>query len=273
MIHEPILSPRQQRERDYHREHAATRARLIDEPVPYDCLFDTKRRRWNAFWSMYDRILAANLSGKRVLIPGCGFGEDAIRLAKLGALVSAFDLSPESIEIAEARTAKAGLHVDYGVMPAETTTFADDTFDAIVFVDILHHVDIAATMHEVRRILKPGARVIGDELYTHTAFQKVRESKLVDKFAYGAMRDWIYGGDAPYITEDEHKIDEHEFAIVLDALAPDCELAWYNAALGRLIPADYDWFARLDRAAMRLAGPLGAKLAGRVVFSGTLSPR
>lgn len=272
MLHQPILTDRQQRELDYHRDHAAQRQGVALELVPVDCVTSTKRRPWNAFWSMYDRILAADLAGKRVLVPGCGFGDDAIRIATLGAKVSAFDLSPELIEIAEARAAAAGLNIDFGVMPAETMTYADGSFDAVVFVDILHHVDIAATMAEIVRVAKPGAIVIGDELYTHSAVQRVRESWLVEKLFYRAMRGWIYGKGVPYITEDEHKIDEAEYGIVLDRMAT-CDTAYYNMLLGRLFPVEMDAAAKTDRVLLNMLGGVGAKLAGRIVFSGTLSPQ
>lgn len=272
MLHQPILTDRQQRELDYHRDHAAQRQGVAQEAVPVDCVTSAQRRPWNAFWAMYDRVLAADLAGKRVLVPGCGFGDDAIRIATLGARVSAFDLSPESIEIARTRAADAGLDIDFGVMPAETMAYPDDGFDAVVFVDILHHVDIAATMREIARVAKPGAIVIGDELYTHSAVQRMRESRLIDKIAYRAMRRWIYGKGVPYITEDEHKIDEAEFGIVRAAMAT-CDTAYYNMLLGRLVPVEMRWAAKLDRTLLRAVGELGARLAGRIVFSGTLGRR
>ena len=49
---------------------------------------------------MYEYLVNCGLMDKRVLVVGCGFGDDALRLAKLGAKVNAFDLSPDSLEIA-----------------------------------------------------------------------------------------------------------------------------------------------------------------------------
>ena len=155
-------------------------------------------------------------------------------------------------------------------MPAEAMTYPDNTFDGIVFVDILHHVDIAATMAEVVRVLKPGAYVIGDELYTHTGLQRIRESQPVQRVLYPIMRRWIYGGTTPYITEDEHKIDEHEFALVTARLT-GMETDWFNIVEGRLYPTRLIWASRIERAAMRPLSPLAAYLAGRVVFSGRLA--
>lgn len=265
-----VLTARQQRELEYHREHAATYAEEALLGVDDDVIVSRQRRPWNAYWSMYDRLLAADLAGKAVLVLGCGFGDDAIRIAKLGARVSACDLSPESLDIAKERARRAGVTIAFDAMPAEAMTYAADSFDAAVFVDILHHVDIAAAMGEIARVLKPGAQMIGDELYTHTRLQSVRESAAVRQVLYPLMRRWIYGDDTPYITEDEHKIDEHEFALVTARLK-GLETDWFNVLEGRLYPSRLMWASRAERTAMRPLASLAPYLAGRVVFTGRLA--
>jgi 2-polyprenyl-3-methyl-5-hydroxy-6-metoxy-1,4-benzoquinol methylase len=264
------LTPRQQRELEYHREHAAACAEEVLRPVADDIVVSTSRRPWNAYWSMYDRLRACDLVGRKVLVIGCGFGDDAIRLARMGAQVTACDLSPDSLDIARKRAQRSGVAIDFSAMPAEAMTYADDSFDAIIFVDILHHVDIAATMSEVARVLKPGARVIGDELYTHTSLQRIRESRAVQGVLYPLMRRWIYGNETPYITADEHKIDEREFALVTARLT-DVETDWFNIVEGRLYPSHLIWASRIERAVTRPLAPLAPVLAGRVVFSGRLA--
>lgn len=262
---------RQQREIDYHRDYAAAKASDRLKPVNFDVIEEKKRRPHNAFWSAYDRILAQDLKGRRVLAPGCGFGEDAIRLSHLGAEVEAFDISPDIIDIARRRCADFGYsRVNLGVMPCEALAFPDNSFDLVLFIDILHHVDIPAAMNEVVRVLKPGGRIIGNELYTHSFVQKrVRESWLVDKVLYGAMKKFIYGDGEPYITQDEHKIDESEFAHVESACS-SFEAAWFNALVGRLAPDRLPVVAEIDRAGMKLLGPNGRYVAGRVVFEGVV---
>jgi 2-polyprenyl-3-methyl-5-hydroxy-6-metoxy-1,4-benzoquinol methylase len=264
------LTARQQRELEYHRDHAATCADEAMEPVADDVVVSATRRPWNAYWSMYDRLLASDLVGKAVLVLGCGFGDDAIRLARLGARVWACDLSPESLAIAEVRAQREGVEIAFAAMPAEAMSYADDTFDAIVFVDILHHVDIPAAMVEVARVLKPGAQVIGDELYTHSALQRIRESAPVQRFLYPLMRGWIYGEDTPYITADEHKIDEREFALVTARLT-GLKTDWFNILEGRLYPSRLIWASRMERASLRPLMRLAPYVAGRVVFSGRLA--
>ena len=265
------LTERQQREIDYHRDYAASKAAQKLVPVNFDVIEDEKRRPQNAFWSAYDRLLALDLKGKRALVPGSGFGEDAIRLARLGAKVEAFDISPDVAEIARRRCTEFGYEgVNFGVMPSEALIYPDNSFDLVLFIDILHHVDIPATMREVVRVLKPGGRIIGNELYTHSWMQKnLRESWLVEKALYPAMRRFIYGDDKPYITPDEHKIDETEFAAVEDACS-SFEAEWFNGVVGRLVPDRLPVVANFDRAMMKTLGSRGRFAAGRVVFEGVI---
>ncbi|MFN0023172.1 MAG: class I SAM-dependent methyltransferase [Parvularculaceae bacterium] len=266
------LTGRQQREIDYHRDYAAAKAAERLAPVNFDVVNDAQRRPQNAFWSAYDRLLAHDLTGKRALVPGCGFGEDAIRLGRLGAAVDAFDISPDVVEIARRRCAEFGYGgVMFGVMPSEALSYPDNSFDLVVFIDILHHVDIPAAMQEVVRVLKPGGRIVGNELYTHSWMQKtVRESWLVEKALYPMMRRFIYGAKTPYITPDEHKIDETEFAAV-EAVCASIDAEWFNGVVGRLVPDRVPLVAGADRALMKTLGARGRYAAGRVVFEGIVA--
>jgi ubiquinone/menaquinone biosynthesis C-methylase UbiE len=263
-----MLTARQQRERDYHVARAGKMRSLIDEPVPLDILASDPRRPWNAYWSMYDRAFAADIAGKRVLIPGCGYGEDAIRLAILGAEVSAFDLCGQSIDIARERARRAGLsNIDFNIMPAEALSYPDDVFDVVLFVDILHHVDIPPTISEIIRVLKKDGIVIGDELYTHSGFQRLRESMIVDRAVYPLMKRWIYDTDTPYITQDEHKIDQAELKVVLDAMI-EPSVEFFGFLEGRLFPTRFIWTSKMDHALMRWLRYAAPRLGSRVVFSG-----
>ncbi len=266
------LDERQRRERDYHEAFAARQNDRIDEPVLLDVIEPGPRRPWNGYWSTYDLLLAEGLAGKRILIPGCGFGEDSIRLATLKAEVHAFDLSPALVDVARARAAKLGLsNVTFDIMPAEALTYEDNFFDLVFFNDILHHVDIPKAVAEASRVLKPGGRIIANELYTHSLAQRIRESRFVAGFLYGRMVRFVYGTNDPYITEDEHKINEAELAILTAILRPPVEAHYFMFLGGRLLPGGWPNVARFDRAFLRMSDALGALLAGRVVIAGTVA--
>jgi ubiquinone/menaquinone biosynthesis C-methylase UbiE len=265
------LTSRQEREREYHRKHAESHSMRAARPVALDVVRSDRRRWWNAYWETYRLIRRESVEGKRILVPGSGFGEDVVRLAAVGAEAYGFDLSPELVTLATRRAERTGFAVKLDVMTAEKLSYPSNSFDGVVLIDILHHVDIPAAMKEIQRVLKPGAFIIGNELYTHTALQRIREGRLVSGVLYSRMVRFIYGTDTPYITEDEHKIDEREFAVVRSHMTDDIELQHFNFLDGRIVPSGLPLFSQFDRAVLMALRPMAAVLAGRVVFRGTVA--
>lgn len=263
----PTLTERQQHELDYHRAHAREHQRILDAPFPFDVIENPQRRWWNAYWRMYAYILSLNPTGKRALIVGCGFGDDALRLAKLGARVSAFDLSPESLDIARRLATRESLDIDFRQMPAERLEYADDTFDIIVARDILHHVDIAASMREIARVGKPDAMFVANEIYSHSVTDKVRHSRLVEQILYPRMQRLIYGASKPYITADERKLSERDIATITAFLRHPELKQYFNFITTRLVPDRSDFFAKLDRVLLGALKPFGSVLAGRILLA------
>ncbi len=261
------LTERQRRELDYHREHARLHESLLAAAYSWDVLENPGRRWWNAYWAMYAYLSSCGLKDKKVLVVGCGFGDDALRLAKLGAKVSAFDLSPDSLRIAKALAVREGLHIDFAEMPAERMLYADDSFDCIVARDILHHVDIARTMREIVRVARPEALFVVNEIYSHSFTDKIRHSALVEKFLYPRMRRSIYGPGTPYITEDERKLSESDLAVVRQPLRPAEFTQYFNFFIARVVPDRYEQAAKLDRLLLRVLHPIADRLAGRVLFA------
>ena len=101
-----------------------------------------------------------DLRGRRVLEYGCGLGYVTTLLARSGAVVSAFDLSAASIEVARRR---AQLHrvadrIEFTVAPGEDLPYGDDSFDLVLGIAILHHLDVARAGPELRRVLRSGGR-------------------------------------------------------------------------------------------------------------------
>jgi SAM-dependent methyltransferase len=115
------------------------------------------------FNAWYDRPemlrLAGDVKGKRVLDAGCGHGPLMVALRDRGALVAGFDLSPSMIEIAADRL---GTGADIRVADlSKLLPYDDDEFDVVTCSLALHYVqDWAPTLAELRRVLKPGGRLL-----------------------------------------------------------------------------------------------------------------
>jgi ubiquinone/menaquinone biosynthesis C-methylase UbiE len=265
------LTDRQRREIEYHRDHAREHRRILASPFSWDVLRNPGRRWWNAYWTMYAYLVDCDLQGKSVLVVGCGFGDDALRLAKLGATVSAFDLSPESLEIARELAVREKLAIAFDEMPAERMRYADASFDYIIARDILHHVDIRETMREVVRVARPGAVFVVNEIYSHSSTDRIRHSAIVEKILYPRMRRLIYDCEKPYITEDERKLTEHDLAEIQRSLQPLQFEKHFNFLIGRVIPDRSDFLAKIDQALLRVLRPIGRLVAGRMFFCARLA--
>lgn len=267
----PPMTERQQREFDYHREHAKENRKVLDVPFSWDVIQNPGLRWWNAYWCMYAYLNKCDLRGKRVLVVGCGFGDDALRLAKLGADVSAFDLSPDSLQIARELAAREGLSIAFDEMPAENMRYADSTFDYILARDILHHVDITPTMREIIRVAKPNATFVMNEIYSHSLTDKIRHAPVVEKKIYPQMQRLIYGPGKPYITEDERKLTERDLKEILAPLHSIQFEQHFNFLVTRVIPERIKFMCKVDRILMRILKPMGRLLAGRVLVSALVS--
>lgn len=110
--------------------------------------------------------------GKKVLDYCCGAGGTAVRLAQLGCDVTGIDISEEEIKIARAAADNGGVseRCHFVVGDAEHTGFEDESFDCIVCMGVLHHVDLDAAYKEISRLLKKDGIVLGDEALANNPF-------------------------------------------------------------------------------------------------------
>ncbi len=82
----------------------------------------------------------------------CGNGQASVALARRFERVIATD--PSARQIAQAQ---ADPHVEYRVEPAEHSSLAEHSVDAITVAQALHWFDLSRFVDEVRRVAKPGA--------------------------------------------------------------------------------------------------------------------
>jgi len=110
--------------------------------------------------------LARLKPGESVLDVGCGTGTLAIKAKKFlgpSSHVQGMDASPEMIARAKKKALKASLEIEFVDGRAESLPFPDGKFDAALATLMLHHLapkTRRACIAEIRRILKPGGRVL-----------------------------------------------------------------------------------------------------------------
>jgi SAM-dependent methyltransferase len=99
-------------------------------------------------------------SGMRVLDVACGTGVVAVTAARLGARVTALDLTPELLEVARTNAQLAGVEIDFHEGDVEQLPFEAGAFDAVV--SQFGHMfaprpDVA--IREMLRVLKSGGTI------------------------------------------------------------------------------------------------------------------
>jgi SAM-dependent methyltransferase len=98
--------------------------------------------------------------GSRVLDVACGTGNLAMIAARRGCAVSGIDIAGNLIEQARARSADAGLYIDFTQGDAEALPFEDDQFDLVVSMfGVMFAPRPGVAVSEVRRVTRRGGRV------------------------------------------------------------------------------------------------------------------
>ena len=114
--------------------------------------------------------LAGNVAGRAVLDVGCGDGELALVLARLGADVTGIDSSAAMIATAGQRARRRGVEVVFERAEAEWLPFHPEEFDVVTAVAVVGSVANArGVLEEIVRALKPGGRLVIGEFGTWRA--------------------------------------------------------------------------------------------------------
>jgi len=152
---------------------------------------------------------------RRVLDVGCGEGQVARRIARLGAAVVGVDPSPSQIREARARAGGPS----YVRARAEQLPCGDRSFDTVVVCLALEHVDpFEPAIAEIARVLEPGGRFC---FFVGHPLLQAPGSCWVDDQVFGEQY-WRLG---PYLPDD----------LCIDEVAPGVELPFAHRPLGRYV--------------------------------------
>lgn len=150
----------------------------------------------------YAYSILGDLNKKSVLDMGCGSGKSCVILAKKGASVRAFDISPESIKVANLRAELNGVggQVKVERMVAEKMDYDSGSFDIVFGVGILHHVNIKIAAAEISRVIKQnGEAVFIEPIAFSPLLRWIRHSALIRRMVPNKGKDMV-------ITEDERQL-------------------------------------------------------------------
>ena len=105
----------------------------------------------------------------------CGNGANAIAAAQSGAsLAIGLDISSVSVNNARNTAHKLNLtNIRFVQADAENTKLPDNSIDYIICNGMLHHLDLSFAFPELRRILKPGGKILCIEALDYNPLIKI----------------------------------------------------------------------------------------------------
>ncbi len=143
----------------------------------------------------------------RVLDFACGAGLTAAFLAQRGALVTAIDISPASIERARQLSQAVNLPVEPVAGELSAGTFPPNSFDAVVGRFALHHVDLTKIAPVLHEILVPGGRAGFLETMGLNPMLNLARHRLAGR-----------GRVASYGSEDERPLGRSDLHLLRDTI-------------------------------------------------------
>ena len=212
-------------------------------------------------WRQRSAQLLGDLQGLQLLDFGCGMGEESMYLAKLGAIVTGIDISEVGVESLKRRAQFNGLsdRVHAYEMRVDPTEFADESFDRVHGLGILHHVKIEPGLAEVWRLLKPGGIAV--------FLEPMGDSAFVERIKAWMMQNMRIDGSHG-VTEHEENLHWQEIA---EATKRFSEVRTYPYHLlyraHRLLPKwSWNGIRRLDYWVLGIAPWLRRYAGGCVIY-------
>jgi ubiquinone/menaquinone biosynthesis C-methylase UbiE len=217
---------------------------------------------------LFLREALAPLDGKRVLDIGCGPGNLAKALLKLGARVTGIDPAPEMVALARAAVPDA----TFLVAPGEDLPFEAGAFDAAIFLNSLHHVPetvMIPALEDAARVAT-GAVVVIEPLPHGNFFEALRiveDETVVRNQAQDAIKRAVAEQRLRLVREVEYvrrEIFENFDQFAVRITAADGARAPIIAARRAEIEAAFREAAELDgQGQFVLDQPMRAQVLGR----------
>lgn len=121
----------------------------------------------------------------------------------------AIELSPEMAELGRRRAEELGRKIDMRVGDAESLDFPDESFDTVVCTYGLCTIpDDRAAVHEAKRVLRPGGRILLAEHVRSTNRLVRAVQRLLDPLADRFGGDHLLREPLEPLTDEGFEIDE-----------------------------------------------------------------
>ncbi|ARU59549.1 type 11 methyltransferase [Oleiphilus messinensis] len=172
------LSDRKIKELEFHdKDRDPSRIESLDQDT-YERFYGNRKYYQGTRLSKeyVDDWIVKNCKDRVFLDYACGNGSNAIKAAQAGAkLAIGLDISRVSVENAKAEAKRLGLEDNtYFVQAdAENTKLPNDAIDSVICSGMLHHLDLSYAFPELRRILRPGGKILAVEALDYNPLIKL----------------------------------------------------------------------------------------------------
>lgn len=156
---------------------------------------ETENNLVNAYYERPAMLaLAEGVAGRRILDAGCGSGSLSAALRDRGAVVTGIDASAGMLALARRRLGDdVALHV---VDLSDRLPFNDGAFDDVVASLVLHYLeDWGPTLAELRRVLRPGGRLIASVDHPFVAYT-IQDPRPDYVATTSYTFDWTFNGQS-----------------------------------------------------------------------------
>jgi len=146
------LTDQNQREKEFHNElQSQSRGRF--ENIFYKAIFNSNED--------FFKFLELNTINSEVLDFGCGIGSSLEKVIKFNPKkITGIDISEVSIRKAKNKVKETESEIELLVDNCEQTKFNSNNFDIVYGTGILHHLNMSMCLDEIKRVLKPGGKLI-----------------------------------------------------------------------------------------------------------------
>lgn len=146
------LTDQNLREKDFH-DKLQSKSKGRFENIFYKAILNA--------WEDFYNFLNLNAKNSEILDYGCGVGPTIEKVIKFGPKkITGIDISDVSITKAKKKFANDISRVELLVDNCESTSFANNKFDIVYGLGILHHLQFSKCINEILRILKPGGKLL-----------------------------------------------------------------------------------------------------------------